>query len=102
MSNPAKYKQIKALLATAGARFVSVYFIKKDLSERVMSYNPKSAAKRVKGEAASASAQQAVKTRSENHPEFINVWDSTKQAFRSVNMDTIFKIVIDGTTYNLS
>lgn len=95
----AKYRQIKALIATAGARWVAVHFIKKDGSERVMAYNPKSAGKRTKGDKASPSAQQAVETRASNHPNLINVWDSKSEGFRSVNMDTIFKLIVDGITY---
>lgn len=102
MSNERKYAQIKALLATAGARFISIHFTKKDGSDRQMTFNARAAAKRVKGEAASEQAQRATATRSTNNPNLINVWDQAKQAFRSINMDTIYRIVIDGVVYDLS
>lgn len=104
----AKYAQIKALLATAGARMINIKFRKVPKpgetigEERSLTFNPKAAPKRVKGEAASKSAQQAAKTRSENNPNLINVWDHAKQGFRSINMDTIYQIVIDGTVFDLS
>ncbi len=98
----AKYNQIKALLATSGARMINIKFRKVNGEERSLTFNPKAAAKRVKGEAASASAQQAAATRSARNPNLINVWDHAKQGFRSINMDTIYQIVIDGTVYDLS
>jgi len=98
----AKYAQIKALLATAGARMINIKFRKVNGEERSLTFNPKAAPKRVKGEAASKSAQQAAKTRSDNNPNLINVWDHAKQGFRSINMDTIYQIVIDGTVFDLS
>lgn len=102
MSNPKKYAQIKALLATAGARFISIHFTKKDGSDRQMTFNPAAAPKRVKGEEASEQAQRAAATRATNNPNLVNVWDNGKQAFRSINMDTIYRIVIDGVRYDLS
>ena len=97
----ARYAQIKALLATAGARFITIKFRKVNGDERSLTYNAAAAAKRVKGEAANPSAQQAAKTRSANNPNLINVWDHANQGFRSINMDTIFEISIDGSVYTL-
>jgi hypothetical protein len=102
MSNERRYKQIKTLLATAGARFISIHFKKKDGSDRQMTFNPAAAPKRVKGENASEQAQRAAETRATNNPNLINVWDNAKQSFRSINMDTIYRIVIDGVTYDIS
>lgn len=102
MSNERKYAQIKALLATAGARFISIHFTKKDGSDRQITFNPAAAPKRVKGDEASESAQKAVKTRATNNPNLVNVWDNGKQSFRSINMDTIYRIKVDGVTYDLS
>lgn len=98
----ARYTQIKALLATAGARFITIKFRKVNGEDRSLTYNAKAAAKRVKGDAAKPSAQQAAATRSQNNPNLINVWDHAKQGFRSINMDTIYEISIDGVVYNLS
>lgn len=98
----AKYAQIKALLATAGARFITIKFKKVNGDDRSLTFNAKAAAKRVKGDAATPSAQQAAETRSQNNPNLINVWDHAKEGFRSINMDTIYQISIDGVVYDLS
>lgn len=98
----ARYNQIKALLATAGARFITIKFKKVNGDDRSLTYNAKAAAKRVKGESASPSAQQAAATRSANNPNLINVWDHANQGFRSINMDTIYQITVDGTQFDLS
>ncbi len=100
-SKAQKYRQIKALAATAGARFLSCEFIKKDGTIRTMTIQPLALAKHVKGETASASAQQAAATRAERHPNLWNVWDVNKRAPRSVNMDTLMAITIDGVRYEL-
>lgn len=98
----ARYAQIKALLATAGARFITIHFKKVNGEDRSITYNAKAAAKRVKGEQASPSAQQAAATRSANNPNLLNVWDHEKKGFRSINMDTIYRISIDGSVFELS
>ncbi len=98
---PRRYAQIKALAATAGARFITCEFVKVNGEERTMTIQPRALAKHVKGEAASESAQRGAATRAANHPNLWNVWDVHKRAPRSVNMDTLSAIVIDGTRYEL-
>lgn len=100
--NLKRYAQVRALLATAGARFITIDFTKKDGTPRSLTYNAKAAASRTVGDAASESAKQAVETRASNNPNLINVWDHAKQGFRSINMDTITRIKIDGTEYTIS
>jgi hypothetical protein len=100
--NEARYRQIRALVATAGARFVSITFIKKNGEERTMVYNQLAAAPRVKGEAASEQAQRATATRAERNPNLLNVWDNGKQAFRSINMDTIKTVKVDKVEYHIA
>ena len=100
-SKARKYAQIKALAATAGARFLACEFVKKDGTIRHMTIQPLALAKHVKGDSASPSAQQAAATRAERHPNLWNVWDVHKRAPRSVNMDTLQAITIDGIRYEL-
>jgi len=100
-TNPRRYAQIKALAKTAGARFITCEFIKVNGEERRMTIQPLALAKHVKGDTASESAQRGAKTRAANHPNLWNVWDVHKRAPRSVNMDTLAAIIIDGTRYEL-
>lgn len=94
----AKTKQIKALIAASGSGFMSMTFVKKDGSQREIVFNPK-ARKGLVGDSASDSAKMAVKTRAENNPNLINVLDSqlakdgAKYAWRSINSDTVKRVV---------
>ncbi len=96
-----RYNQIRGLVKSAGSRFMSITFIKKDGSERLMQIQPMGLAKHVKGDKASESAQRAVATRATNNPNLLNVWDVHKKAARSVNMDTVLRLVIAGQTWEL-
>lgn len=97
-----RYAQIRGLVKSAGSRFMSITFIKKDGSERLMQIQPMALAKHVKGDKASESAQRAVETRKTNNPNLLNVWDVKKKAARSVNMDTVKRIAIAGNVWELA
>lgn len=94
-----KYDQIRELLNQGKGQFVSVTFLKKDGTERTMNVQPAAGKYRVKGEAASEPAKQAAKTRAERYPNLLNVWSVDKQAFRSINMDTVTSVRCNGETY---
>lgn len=100
MSVEAKRRQLRALLETAGSRYISVNFIKANGDDRQITINVKAAASHVQG-AKTASTKQAVETRKINNPNLYNVWDNTKQEFRAINLDTVHRIVIDGILYKI-
>ncbi len=98
--------KIKELLEEANSQFVSVEFIKKDDSVRQMTINPQAMKNHLVESYKSTSTEQAVKTRKENNPNLINVWELTRDDDnkpvgqpRSINMDTVTKIVSNGVTY---
>lgn len=90
--------QLKGLIETAGARFVRVDFVKKDGSLRKMIAAPKARTGLV-GEAASESAKRAVETRKANNPNLVNIFDTRKKGWRSINLDTVYAVQVDGTRY---
>jgi hypothetical protein len=96
-----RHALIRSLIESAGGRFASVTFTKKDGTERVMQVQPAAGKFRVVGDAASDSAKQAVATRKENHPNLLPIWDVAAQAFRSINLDTVKRVVVDGTVFNI-
>lgn len=98
MSATKKYDRIEELIRSANARFVSVYFIKKNGGLRQITFNKEASKTHVKG-AETDRSKKAVISRAKNNPNLLNVWDHSKQGFRSVNMNTITKIVVDGRVY---
>lgn len=93
------YEKMKALIASAGGQFAGVVFTKKDGTLRTMNVQPAKLKFEVKGDAASDSAKQAVATRAARHPNLYNVWDVSKKAPRSINLDTVERITVRGETY---
>ncbi|PQV56583.1 hypothetical protein LX70_02155 [Defluviimonas denitrificans] len=89
----------RTLIASAAGRFCTVTFTKADGSERVMRVQPATLKFHVKGEAASEAARKAVATRAERHPHLMPVWDAEKQAPRSINLATVSRIAVNGTTH---
>ncbi|MGR3539930.1 MAG: hypothetical protein ACU0BS_00675 [Hasllibacter sp.] len=86
----------RGIIVAAGSRLAAVTFIKADGTLRRMSVQPAALAGRVKGDAASPSAQAAARTRAANNPHLLNVWDAQRQAPRSINLDTVLRIAADG------
>ncbi|SHJ24561.1 hypothetical protein SAMN05444417_3301 [Wenxinia saemankumensis] len=87
----------RELIEAEGGRIVTVTFTKADGLERVMKIQPSALRSRVKGEAASPSAQQAAATRKARHPHLFNAWDVEKGGPRSINLGTISRIASRGT-----
>jgi hypothetical protein len=103
MTNPLNdYATVRALVASAGSRFFSIEFVKKNGDYRKMQVQQAAARTHAKGDTASESAQRAVATRAKNNPNLLNVWSVDKRAFRSVNMDTLRAITVDGHRYEVS
>lgn len=98
----ARRARIRDLIASAGSTFIGVEFTKKDGSLRVMNIQTHAGRALLAGESASESAQQAVVTRKVNNPNLLNAYDVAAKAWRSINLDTLQKIVIRGTEFNVS
>jgi hypothetical protein len=92
----ARRAQIRAVIGTAGSRFVSVVFVKKDGTLRVMRWNPADH-RDIKGDAATDAGKRANATRKANNPNLIRVQE-VKKGWRSVNLDRIIRIRVDGVT----
>ena len=93
------YQKMRQLIEGSKGKFCSVSFIKKDSTVRVMNIQPAAIKGHLIGDKASDSAKQAVKTRAQNHPNLLNVWDNGSQGIRSVNLDTVFEIKVGGEVY---
>lgn len=106
MCNVKKLNRVKQLIGDS-TQFVSVTFVKKDGSLRTITFNKKVTAGIV-GEAAAEQYQKAAQTRKEKHPNLISVFDSQLAAkgtdkskcWRSINTDTVVKVVADGVESN--
>ncbi len=94
-----KRMMIRSIIESANTQFVSVSFVKKDGSHRVMNVHPTAIRSHIVGEAASESAQRAVATRKENHPELYNCWDVQANSARSINLDTTYLVKSKGVVY---
>ncbi|MEQ8898647.1 MAG: hypothetical protein RID23_16295 [Roseovarius sp.] len=92
----------RALIASAAGRFASVTFTKKDGSRRVMRVQPATLKYHVRGAAASDAAQRAVQTRAERHPNLMPVWDADACAPRSVNLETVSRIAVNGAVHEFA
>ncbi|UMA64620.1 hypothetical protein LVO79_16705 [Roseivivax marinus] len=84
------------LIASAGSRFCTVTFTKKDGSERTMQIQPAALRSRLKGDAATDAGKRAAETRRATHPNLLPVWDAQKRAPRSIDLATVTRIAIDG------
>lgn len=95
----AELAQKRKLIESAGGRFASVVFTKKDGSRRQMRIQPAKLKYQVKGDAASEPAQRAVETRKARHPNLLPVWDVEASAPRSVNLATVSRIAVNGVVH---
>lgn len=99
---------VRANIATAGSKFVSVTFIKKTTGEeRTITFNPmedKRANKLKSGERAEATAK-----RKENNPDLINVIDTSiankeadrRKGWRSFSADSVVSMTVGGVKVTL-
>ena len=79
-------ERIKSLIDEAGSSYVSVTFIKKDGSERQMTFNPKDV-NDIKGTGDTSNVDANI----------FRVRDNTKQAWRSFDARRVIKIKSKGT-----
>jgi hypothetical protein len=88
------------LLETTGDKFFNVVFLKKDGSTRSMTARY-GVTKGVLGDAASEQGKKALATWRENNPNLIRLFDIHKDAFRTVNLDTILSLKIGGEEFTV-
>lgn len=106
MTPSEKIDTVKKFIASQGSRFVSIEFIKKNGDFRKMTFNPYGTRKHLKGNTASASAQQGVATRKRNHPELFNIFEhnldtgETDTKMRCFNMIDVTRISCGGMEIN--
>ncbi|MDW9491705.1 hypothetical protein [Sinorhizobium meliloti] len=103
-ARPAKPAQIRALIETAGSRFISVEFVKKTGELRRMLVNPARLGAHLRRDIAikSESHVRGAETRKANNPHLLNVWDELAGAPRTINLDTLTQIKIDGVQYRVN
>jgi hypothetical protein len=94
-------ENIKALIESAGSTFIGVDFIKADGSLRTMNVQTHAGHSLLKGDDASESAKSALITRKANNPHLMPVFDVANNAWRSINLDTVQRITIRGTTFTI-
>lgn len=94
------YSDMRAIIESAKGRFCFVEFRKKDDTLRRMIVQPAMLKFKVKGEAASDAAKRRTKSWKENNPNLMPVWDVEAEGIRSVNLDTVTTIHLDGEVYN--
>ena len=83
------------LLNAAKGRFCSVTFTKKDGTLRTLTVQPR-AVKTHLAENPSPAHKAAAEALRRNHPELLPVWDVHARAIKSVNLDTIKRIRVNG------
>ena len=89
-------KVVAATIKAAAGRFITVDFVKKDGSFRSMNIQPET----VKTHLAvnpSSRGRKAAETRRLRHPNLLPVWDVSSKHIKSINMDTVISVRIDGT-----
>lgn len=91
----------KSMLERAKGRFCAIEFIKKDGSIRTLTVQPH-AVKTHLVENPTASGKQAAETRRKNHPNLFPVYDVHARQIKSVNLDTLCSIKVDGKKYAVS
>jgi hypothetical protein len=84
---PFQPSRVRELIEEAGSRYVSVKFIKKDGTERQMTFNPKDV-NDIKGTGTPT-----------QDPNIVRVRDNGKQAWRSFDCRRVNTIRVNKTTY---
>ena len=89
------YDDILNIIESQGSRIFSVEFVKKDGSYRQMQCQGAATATHCADEP-SDRGQRAAATRRQNHPNLLPIFSMDAGAIRSINMDTLLRIVGDG------
>jgi hypothetical protein len=85
----------KFLLDRAKGRFCSITFTKKDGTVRTITVQPH-AVKTHLAANPSPSAKQAAETRKVKYPHLLPVYDIHAKTIKSINLDTVSRIKVDG------
>lgn len=91
----------QSIMEASDGAFFNVVFIKKDGSRRSMTARY-GVSKGVLGDEASESAKKALVTWRENNPNLLRLFDAHKRAFRTVNLDTIESLRVNGVSYKIT
>ncbi len=87
---------LRSVLDDAGSRFLSATYTKVDGTVTKRVFQTKAGRALLAGDAASDSAKQAVETRKANHPNLVSLYDMTAHGWRSLNLDTVREIAVEG------
>ena len=88
ISSKGKQMHIADFIASSKGKFVSVTFVKKDGTARVLNGRT-GVTKHLKGGVSTV-----------NHDQYMVVYDTVAQGYRSVNKDTIVSVTCEGLTIN--
>jgi hypothetical protein len=90
---------IRAIIQSAGSRFGTVLFVKKDGTVRRLQFQQaRDNSERIVG---SELGQRMSITFAENNPNMMKVWDHQKQAWRTVTLDRVLSLRVNGETIRL-
>lgn len=92
-----KRAMIRAACDVAGSRFVTFTFTKADGSARHLTTCNR-ATVGLAGDAAEPARKRAVKTRATNNPHLLNRYDVRAKGWRSVNLDSVTVLRLEGVT----
>ena len=90
------YETLKGIIDRQGSRIFSVEFVKKDGSYRSMQCQAAATATHCSQDP-SERAQRAARTRAENHPNLVPIYSMDAGAIRSINLDTVLRLIGEGT-----
>ena len=99
MAKEQKRTFIKRIIEDANSHLVSVSFVKKDGTDRTMNIQYAAMFSRLKGEEGDESGRKAAEKAKESHPEHMPVYCVDSKGIRKINLDTVYKIVSKGKTY---
>ena len=88
-------KSLKTIIRSAGSRFVTVEFIKKNGELRSLTFNPRDFAE-IKGDSVTGSSLKPEKTG------LFRVRDIRLKAWRSFNADTVISITANGVCLSIN
>jgi hypothetical protein len=87
---------VKSLIESAGSTFIGVDFIKTDGTKRTMNVQTHAGRKLLSN---TENGKLMAEKRKETHPNLMPVYDVANNAWRSINLDTVQRLAIRGTTF---
>ena len=83
---------ISAYIASQGEDYLVVEFRKKDGTLRRLPFRPSDAAEHINPDTSEAGREIAARTMA-MHPHLMRVWSFEDEGFRSVNINTVYKLI---------